>query len=49
MGTKGQKAGNIFSSLKSKGIVGGKGTDPALKVLGSPFKQTAQNKRKDYK
>lgn len=39
MGTKGPKAGNIYSSLKSRGLIGGKGKDPMLNC-GSPFKQT---------
>jgi hypothetical protein len=40
MGTKGPKAGNIFTSLKSRGLVGGQGQDPSIKGMGSPFKQT---------
>jgi len=40
MGTKGAKAGNIYSSLKSRGLVGGQGQDPSIKGMGSPFKQT---------
>ena len=39
MGMKGPKAGNIYSSLKSRGLIGGKGKDPMLNC-GSPFKQT---------
>ena len=40
MGTKGPKAGNIFTSLRSRGLVGGQGQDPSIKGMGSPFKQT---------
>jgi hypothetical protein len=43
MGTKGPKAGNIYSSLKSRGLIGGKGKDPLLNC-GSPFKQTKGQK-----
>jgi len=39
MGTKGAKAGNIYSSLKSRGLVGGQGQDPSIKGMGSPLKQ----------
>lgn len=37
MGTKGAKAGNIYSSLKSRGLVGADGKDPMLN-LGSAAK-----------
>ncbi len=37
MGTKGAKAGNIYSSLKSRGLVGTDGKDPMLN-LGSAAK-----------
>lgn len=40
MGTKGPKAGNIFTSLRGRGLVGGQGQDPSIKGMGSPFKQT---------
>ena len=40
MGTKGPKAGNIFTSLRSRGLVGNQGQDPSIKGMGSPFKQT---------
>ena len=40
MGTKGPKAGNIFTSLRSRGLVGGQGQDPSIKGMGSPLKQT---------
>ena len=43
MGTKGPKAGNIFTSLRSRGLVGGQGQDPSIKGMGSPFKQTQPN------
>jgi hypothetical protein len=46
MGTKGPKAGNIYSSLKSRGLIGGKGKDPMLNC-GSPFKQT-EDQRKTF-
>jgi len=46
MGTKGPKAGNIYSSLKSRGLIGGKGKDPMLNC-GSPFKQT-EGQRKTF-
>jgi len=47
MGTKGPKAGNIYSSLKSRGLIGGKGKDPMLNC-GSPFKVTDEkNKEKN--
>jgi len=38
MGTKGAKAGNIYSSLKSRGLVGGQGQDPSIKGMGSAAK-----------
>lgn len=41
MGMKGPKAGNIYSSLKSRGLIGGKGKDPMLNC-GSPFKVTGE-------
>jgi len=40
MGTKGAKAGNIYSSLKSRGLVGTDGKDPMLN-LGSVAKFNA--------
>ena len=47
MGMKGPKAGNIYSSLKSRGLIGGKGKDPMLNC-GSPFKVTDEkNKEKN--
>ena len=38
MGTKGAKAGNIYSSLKSRGLIGGQGQDPSIKGMGSAAK-----------
>ena len=38
MGTKGTKAGNIYSSLKSRGLIGGQGQDPSIKGMGSAAK-----------
>ena len=43
MGTKGPKAGNIFTSLRNRGLVGDQGQDPSIKGMGSPFKQTQPN------
>lgn len=44
MGTKGAKAGNIYSSLKSRGLVGTDGKDPMLN-LGSVAKFNAGLKK----
>lgn len=44
MGTKGAKAGNIYSSLKSRGLVGTDGKDPMLN-LGSAAKFNAGLKK----
>ena len=48
MGTKGPKAGNIYSSLKSRGLIGGKGKDPMLNC-GSPFKVTDEKDKEKNK
>ena len=46
MGTKGPKAGNIFTSLRSRGLVGNQGQDPSIKGMGSAAKFTPALEKK---
>ena len=49
MGTKGPKAGNIFTSLRSRGLVGDQGQDPSIKGMGSAAKFNSTLEKKAQK
>ena len=49
MGTKGPKAGNIFTSLRSRGLVGNQGQDPSIKGMGSAAKFNSTLEKKAQK